>query len=588
MNVRAGFSAERSIGHVSAISGVCLDIELANSSAAEITVGDVVAIPSIDATILSIVTRVAAPCAPGSAATCSVSVLGEVRSQASGREELVRGAARLPTLGQAVCALRREDLDYIFRAPNADGIRIGDLHQAPGVGAFARVDDLVKKHFAVLGSTGVGKSSGVSVLVNAILDAKPDLRVFFVDPHNEYGGCFHPRADVKTPTNLRLPFWLFNFEEFVDVLFRGRPGVEQEIDILAELIPLAKASFAASRASHERTTLKRADTKVAGLSPDTPVPYRLADLIALIEDRRGKLENRALVFNYTRLLNRIDTVRQDARYAFMFDNANVGGDSMVEVIADLFKYPSKGKTVTIVQLAGFPAEVADSVASVLCRMAFEIGVWSDGTLPMLVVCEEAHRYAPADRSLGFGPTRKALSRIAKEGRKYGIYLGLVTQRPAELDPTIISQCSTVFAMRLLNDRDQAILRAAVSDAAGDLLGLLPALGGREAFGFGEGMPLPVRIRFSELPPARIPRSETTPQTLVAGSSIDTTYIASVVSRWRGSPTRTQAGDELWTMPDHVTSTPSSRRAVVQPPVLDDGPSLTEANVHRPLARFGTR
>src|SRR5262245_31457107 len=99
--------------------------------------------------------------------------------------------------------------------------------------------------------------------------------------------------------------------------------------------------------------------------------------------------------------------------------------------------------------------------------------------------KESHRYAAADRSLGFGPTRKAIARIAKEGRKYGVFLGLVTQRPAELDPTIISQCSTLFAMRMANDRDQALLRSAVSDAAGGLLSLVPSLGTREVFAFGE-------------------------------------------------------------------------------------------------------
>jgi len=152
----------------------------------------------------------------------------------------------------------------------------------------------------------------------------------------------------------------------------------------------------------------------------------------------------------------------------MFDAANVGGDTMVETLSTLFRLPPDGMPMTIMQLAGFPAEVVDSVVSVLLRMAFEFGLWSDGAFPLLCVCEEAHRYAPADRSIGFGPTRKAVSRIAKEGRKYGVFLGLITQRPAELDATIISQCSTLFAMRMANDRDQAIVRSAVSDAAGSL------------------------------------------------------------------------------------------------------------------------
>ena len=118
---------------------------------------------------------------------------------------------------------------------------------------------------------------------------------------------------------------------------------------------------------------------------------------------------------------------------------------------------------------------------------------------MLFVCEEAHRYAPADKKIGFGPTRRALSRIAKEGRKYGVFLGLVTQRPAEIDATIISQCSTLFVMRLANERDQALIRSAVSDAAANLLSFIPSLGTREVFTFGSGVALPTRMRFQELP-----------------------------------------------------------------------------------------
>ena len=118
--------------------------------------------------------------------------------------------------------------------------------------------------------------------------------------------------------------------------------------------------------------------------------------------------------------------------------------------------------MTIMQLAGFPAEVVDAVVSVLCRMAFDFGLWSDGAPAAVRLRGGAPLHARRPQ-VGFGPTRRALSRIAKEGRKYGVFLGLVTQRPAELDPTILSQCSTLFAMRMSNDRDQALLRSAVSD-----------------------------------------------------------------------------------------------------------------------------
>ena len=384
-------------------------------------------------------------------------------------------------------------------------IDIGTVQQDASIPACVNVDDMVRKHFAVFGTTGVGKSSGVSVLLRQILEARGDLRVFLLDPHNEYGHCFDDKAQVLSPKNLKLPFWLFNFEEIVDVFFRGRPGVDEEVEILSEVIPIAKVIFQPTNGQQTRR-LVRNDPKSSGVTIDTPVPYRLEDLIRLIDERMGKLENRAMWARYHRLITRIETARNDPRYGFMFDNANVGGDTMVETLSTLFRLPPNGVPMTIMQLAGFPAEVVDSVASVLLRMAFEFGLWSDGAFPLLVVCEEAHRYAPADRSIGFGPTRKAVSRIAKEGRKYGVFLGLITQRPAELDATIISQCSTLFAMRMANDRDQAIVRSAVSDAAGSLIGFVPSLGTREVFAFGEGVALPTRLRFKQLDKRHIPHS----------------------------------------------------------------------------------
>jgi hypothetical protein len=171
-------------------------------------------------------------------------------------------------------------------------------------------------------------------------------------------------------------------------------------------------------------------------------------------------------------------------------------------------------------------------------MAFDFGVWSDGAVPLLVCCEEAHRYAPADRKLGFGPTRKAVSRIAKEGRKYGVFLGVVTQRPIELDSTILSQCSTVFAMRMANDRDQAIVKSAVPDAGSSLIEFLASLGTREAIAFGEGIALPMRFRFKDVPKEYLPRSQSGRQVQLRGNEADASFIASVVDRWRDATTTT--------------------------------------------------
>ena len=431
---------------------------------------------------------------------------------------------------------------------------------------------MLNKHFAVLGSTGVGKSSGVSLLLNEILAIRPHLRLFLLDVHNEYGRCFGERALVLNPRNLKLPFWLFNYEEFVDVIFAGRPGVPEELEILSDVIPYAKAIYTQYQTA-DRVGLKRTDPKTVGYTVDTPVPYRLMDIIALIDERMGKLENRSSRVVYSKLLSRIETVRNDPRYAFMFENANVGGDTMAEVISHLFRLPANGRPMTVMQLAGFPVEVVDSVVSVICRMAFDFGLWSDGASPLLFVCEEAHRYAASDRNIGFGPTRKAISRIAKEGRKYGVFLGLVTQRPAELDPTIISQCSTLFTMRLANERDQSLLRSAVSDAAANLLSFVPSLGTREVLAFGEGVALPTRLRFKELPQHQLPRSEATIATVSASSAgHDLGFVSSVLSRWRGATTHR----EVHVSPDlSMNERPAPLPRSTEPPLprTSDSPLL---------------
>jgi hypothetical protein len=435
-------------------------------------------------------------------------------------------------IGAAAETISSVELRLVYCHAGPATINIGSLQQDASVAAHVNVDEMVNKHFALFGTTGVGKSSGVALILRKILEARPDLRIFLIDPHSEYGRSFNDKAQILTPKNLKLPFWLFNFEEIVDVFFRGRPGIEDEVEILAQIIPLAKANYPDTRSSVDRHSVRKSN-KGAGFTVDTPVPVE--ELISLLNEQMGKLENRSITARYHRLLTRVETARNDPRYAFMFDNANVGGDVMVDVLSQLFRLPHNGIPMTIMQLAGFPAEVVDSVVSVVCRMAFEFGLWSDGAFPLLVMCEEAHRYAPADRAIGFGPTRKAVSRIAKEGRKYGVFLGLVTQRPAELDATIISQCSTLFAMRMANERDQAIVRAAVSDAASSLLGFVPSLGLREVFAFGEGVSLPTRLRFAELPSQFIPRSEAVGRVRAdAEGGADREFMKSVVERWRGA------------------------------------------------------
>jgi hypothetical protein len=250
-------------------------------------------------------------------------------------------------------------------------------------------------------------------------------------------------------------------------------------------------------------------------------------------------------------------------------------DTMSQVLARLFRIPVNGKPIAILELGGLPSEIINVVVSVLARLAFDFGVWSAGQIPITFVCEEAHRYVPVDKTLGFEPTKRAISRIAKEGRKYGISLCIVSQRPAELDATILSQCNTIFAMRLANERDQQILRAGISDAASSLLEFMPTMGTGEAITFGEGVALPTRIKFDMLPAEEWPKSNTASVTRSWARTIpDDGFLNEIVQRWRAQSHSPEAvANEAATLPEDAPAPApsiSSLRRNGPPPIPDLG------------------
>src|SRR6266700_803748 len=266
------------------------------------TVGRFVSIRCASSVTVAMITEVSCEDLPNSdnyIASASVDLLGEILGGPE-RPKFQRGVTNYPTIGDTVELITNQELRTVYAPSGSDQIDIGTLQQDRSVTAFVDVEEMLSKHFAVLGSTGVGKSTGVSLLLNEILKARPNLRIFLLDVHNEYGRCFGERALVINPRNLKLPFWLFNFEEIVDVLFAGRPGVPEELDILAEVIPVAKGIYTQYQ-SVDRISLKRVDPRTVGYTMDTPVPYRLVDLISLIDERMGKLENRSSRIIYHKL-----------------------------------------------------------------------------------------------------------------------------------------------------------------------------------------------------------------------------------------------------------------------------------------------
>jgi uncharacterized protein len=491
-----------------------------------------------------------------------VELVGEIRSGPDRRSVFSAGISNYPYLGAIAHRIRASDLAAIYDTGKSNSVAIGRLTQDETMAASIHMPSLLERHFAVVGTTGVGKSTAVSLLLNKAIAACPELRVLILDPHNEFAAAFPDSSIVIETDTLDLPFWLFRLEEFVEVLFRGRAGIPEEIDVLRDLIPEAKRAF---RGSADNALFRRAADK-SSLTADTPVPYRMADLLALIDERIGRLEGRSEKPHLRALKVRVMSAINDPRFHFMF-SSNTINDTIVETMSHIFRIPGGGRPISCFQLAGIPSEVVNSVASVLCRMAFEIALWSNGGIRILVLCEEAHRYVPADPQLGFLPTRHAIARIAKEGRKYGICLGVVTQRPGELDPTILSQCSTVFAMRLANDRDQEIIRSAIADSSSSTTSFLSSIGNREAIAFGEAVAVPMRMMFEQIPESMLPKASGGRKESDSEGNLDLRHI---VRRMRniGAP---GAGGE---MGDPVSSLP------YQP---EDQPGAFEPLGYRPQA-----
>ncbi|MEM7427586.1 MAG: DUF87 domain-containing protein [Pseudomonadota bacterium] len=433
-----------------------------------------------------------------------VELVGEVTNDVHGRSIFDRGITTYPPLGSVAHKIRKEDLAAVHHPPHKETVVVGRLAQDHNIAAVVCVEDMLSRHFAVVGTTGVGKSTSVALLLRQILEVKPELRVLMFDPHNEFTNAFADCAMTIDNNSLDLPFWLFQHEELTEVVFRGRPRDEEEAGALRDLIAIAKTNYAIRRAQASGT-VRRATDAGNGITSDTPVPYKMSDLLSLIDDEIGLLESRYDRLKLRSLKNRLEALIIDPRYRFMFAARTID-DNLADVIGQVFRFPHGNQPVTVLQLAGMPSEVTNSVVSVLCRLAFDLALWGDGACEVLVLCEEAHRYVPGDISKAFAPTRQAIGRIAKEGRKFGAYLGVVTQRPGELDATILSQCSTVFAMRLANDRDQEIIRSAIADSSAGTISFLSSIGNREAIAFGEGITTPMRLKFSDMPAQYIPRA----------------------------------------------------------------------------------
>jgi hypothetical protein len=431
-----------------------------------------------------------------------------------------RGVSAHPSLDEAVYLASPADLALVYARPSVATAKIGTLHQDSSVPAYILTNELFGKHFSVVGTTGSGKSCVVATILSAVIERNPNAHVMLIDPHGEYASAFGEQGLVLSPgSGLYLPFWLFNFEEIVEVVL-GSDRHPEQAKILGDAVLAAKQAYFA------KTGLDKTGTV------DTPVPYRLSDVQRFLDAAMGSLNRPENVTAYQAVGARLQALQADARYAFVFGHRLTVRDELTAIISQLLRIPVDGKPITILDVSGIPSEVLNVVVSVLCRLTFDFALWSETPVPVTIVCEEAHRYAPRDVGLGFEPAKRALSRIAKEGRKYGVSLCVVTQRPSDLAPGLLSECNTIFALRMTNQADQDIIRGAVPEASHGLMEFLPALRNGEAIAAGEGVSMPMRVCFDVLPEGRRPKSATASFTAAWSQESEAAQVERVVERWR--------------------------------------------------------
>lgn len=433
-----------------------------------------------------------------------------------------RGVTRYPVPGSEVFAVSSADLKQIYAADGRANTEIGTVFPTKDIRGALYVDAMLGKHFALLGSTGTGKSTSAALILHRICDLAPQGHIVMVDPHGEYSAAFKGNGALFDVNNIAMPYWLMNFSEHCEVFVTSR-GDDRQID--CEIL---------SRCLLKARSKSRMAENISKLTVDSPIPYLLSDLTNIIQTEMGKLDKSSSSAPFMRLKNKIEELKADPRYSFMFSGMLVG-DTMVDFISKIFRLPSEGKPISIIDVSSMPSDITSTVVAVLSRLVFDYAIWSrnEPQRPILLVCEEAHRYIPNERVAATSAVRTILERIAKEGRKYGVSLGLITQRPSDLAEGVLSQCGTILSMRLNNDRDQAFVRAAMPEGARGFLDAIPALRNREIIVCGEGVSIPIRVSLDTLEEEKRPASEDPIfSELWQESGGEGEMLERIVTRWR--------------------------------------------------------
>ena len=431
---------------------------------------------------------------------------GEWTLDGSGGVKLAfeRGVATYPLPKQTIYLTPKSELRSIYGRTRGAAIALGEHVGAGGAPCHADLNELLGKHTAILGSTGAGKSGAVAAILHSILERGQQApyaswypRIVVLDPHNEYGAAFPSHSRLSTEDgSLVLPYWLLNFQETIALLI-GKTEF-----VATSQANIVKKALMAAREEGAGTLGLNADA----ITVDSPVPYKLATLRNKIDSDKPSQPSKQESHNS--ILQKLDILQADGRLRFLmseWDGSQT--DPFPKILEQLL---GEAPPPRVVDLSGMPNEVAGVASAVIARTLFNLKVWQTAderaSDPVLLVCEEAHRYVPNRGDAQYEAAQEAIRRIAKEGRKYGVGLLLVSQRPSEIESTVLSQCNSWIVLRITNDSDREHVRGVLPDSMAGLTKVLSGLRRREAIFVGQAAMLPSRIKIRRLLDGQIPRS----------------------------------------------------------------------------------
>ena len=435
-----------------------------------------------------------------------------------------RGIATYPLPQQTVYLTPKAELRQIYGQRTDSVIHLGEHVGSGGAPCFAAINELLGKHTAILGSTGAGKSGTVAAVIHSILEHGEQAgyeswnpTIVVLDPHNEYGRAFTGHTRLSTDEgSLRLPYWMLDLEETVALLIgKTEFAATSQSNIVKSALLTARQEAAAGIASLDPTKI----------SVDAPIPYLLGDpngldefgalngvaysegFVGAINKQRPDNRNKKDHEDYNKVLRKLANLLRDDRLKFMMQSWNGVSDPLPEILG---QFLAGDQALRIVDLSGVPNEVAGTASAAIARTLFQIKVWQSpeerDSSPVLLVCEEAHRYVPNTGEAQYAAAQDAVRRIAKEGRKYGLGLLLVSQRPSEVEATVLSQCNSWIVLRITNEADRNHVRSILPDSMAGLTKMLSGLRRREAIFVGLAAMLPSRILVRELADSQLPRS----------------------------------------------------------------------------------